>query len=184
MSTDFSINKVELEKVDSQLIINNIYQQYIAINPGNNIKIIYERISREYTFNVLFEFTYINKKTKSKITSNKIMYSYNNAEAINLFSNYNMKYLEKYDFYKKQYLEKLIEYIENLIICYKLLGLTITYKLSNDGIIINSSCDKIKMHNIINLSFEFYDMIMPYELESFKKNIEININEFYERYNK
>lgn len=182
---NFSINNVKFEPKHCNDIICGILNSYSKLYSENRIQIRYKKLGNEYNFFVYIHLdAIIDNEIKSLPT---LLCSYSNIKAINLFSKYSMDtYLDEYDESKKNYLEKLKEHLDSVIVCYTLLGMNIKCETHDNMLkIVIEKPFKVAYgfnHEIFIKRFKYNDMITLKELDNLKKYSNKQIETIYKKY--
>jgi hypothetical protein len=177
MVRKFSINLVKFQDKYLDAIKTGIKLKYKELYPNNKITIRYNKNICDdiYRFGVYINLKIISKEDKNVTTNTlSLLECYTNIEAINIFSNISMEeYLEKYDDGRKNYKSQLIEFIEGIMVTYKLMGVNFKNYIVNDKryvITIDSQHLVTSIdHSIIGL-FQ-YDILTKREFENIKTKI-------------
>jgi hypothetical protein len=175
MAKIFTIDFVKFQDKYLDAIKNNIKLKYKELYPNNKITIKYSKGGWDgiCRFDISIGLQTFSKQNKNMINTLILLDSYTNIEAINVFSDIDMEeYLEEYDDHRRDYKSELQEYIESIMVTYKLMGVNFNnYKVDNKrfSITINSQHLITPVNDIIG-TFQ-YDILTKKEFENIKIRI-------------
>jgi hypothetical protein len=191
MVKKFSINLVKFQDKYLNAIKTGIKLRYKELYPNNKITIGYKKNMWDeiYKFYISASFKIFSNEDGSTINKLVQLEAYTNIEAINIFSNISMEeYLEEYDDSRKNYMQQLQEYIDGMIIAYKMLGLdfkTVELKPGSYWISLKTKSERIIMGPSDYISgYMQYDIITESDFKNAKPRIKNGLEKFLKKYKK